>query len=92
MAARNSWGGQISKAAVFSVARKIASRDRLSWPRSLRQALTWARWKATMEAPDEFAQLRARGIFSPRDNSPEAKAHFKRLASNAGGSSHWGGR
>lgn len=92
MTARNPWGGEISKAAVFSVARKIASRDRLSWPRSLRQALAWAHWKAVHAAPDPYAAQRARGIFSPLDRSLEAAAHFKRIESRTGGSKYWGGR
>jgi hypothetical protein len=91
MAWRSPWQGKISKAAVLSVARKIASRDRLSWPRSLRQALTWARWKAVHDAPDPYAKQRARGIFSPLDLSPEAVEHFKRME-RGGGSKYWGGR
>lgn len=77
MAQRNPWGGQIAKAAVFKVARRIAERERCGWAQALRQALTWAKWKTVHDAPaDEFAKLRARGIYSPRDASPEAERHF----------------
>lgn len=90
---RNPWGGKITKAAALSVARKIQARDGLTWARSLRRALEWARTKAAPPAAGaEFAALRARGIFSPRDPSPEAAAHFKAAARRAPGSHQWGGR
>lgn len=79
MTARKPWGGQISKAAVLSTARRIAERDRLSWPQALRRALAWARSKKGGEGSkpaDDYADARRRGIFSPRDKSPEALAHF----------------
>lgn len=80
MTTRNPWSGPISKAAVLSTARRIESREGLIWRQALRRALAWAKRKAdgnSGQAPaDEFAALRARGIYSPRDKSPEAERHF----------------
>lgn len=85
--ARAPWNGKIGKAAVLKVARDMAARDCLSWPRALRKALAWAKRKAKQpEAPaaDRYAALRARGQFSPLDQSKEAREHFAGVTATRG--------
>jgi hypothetical protein len=90
---RSPRGGSIGKPAALSVARKIATRDGLAWPRALRRALAWARSKAAQDAPEaRCAAMRGRGVYSPRDRSADAEAHFARLRRNGGGAQWWGGR
>jgi hypothetical protein len=86
MTKRTPWGGAIGKPAVLKVARSMQERDGLSWPRALRKALAWARRKAEGggKPADPHAALRARGIYSPRDRSPEAAAHFGARADKLG--------
>lgn len=84
----NPWGGKIGKAAVLSVARKVAAQDGLSWPLALRRALEWAKAKA---APaDPYASFRAAGVISPRDRSAQADA--MRTPCRGGALSQWAGR
>lgn len=94
---RNPWGGEVSRAAVLSLANRIKDRDGVSWAQALRKALTWARSKAgngeggnAAPPADPYAVLRARGVFSPRDTSPDAMAHFAARARL--GRNRWGGR
>jgi len=78
MRKRNPWGGSIGKSAVLSVARKVQAQDGVSWARALRKALAWAKRKAGGDAAplDPYASARSRGIYSPRDRSPDAQRHF----------------
>lgn len=93
MTQRNPWGGNIGKAAVLKVARKICERDGVSWLQALRQAQAWAKSKTAPQKPaDKYAALRRRGIVSPLDASADAAAHFARASRRSGGSKFWGGR
>jgi len=83
---RRPWGGNIGKPAVLKVARNMQASDGLSWPRALRKALAWARRKMSEgdKPADPYAALRARGIYSPLDKSPDAVAHFKSYGAKFG--------
>lgn len=76
------FGTSLTRRDVMRAAWRIRREDKLTMGDALRRAWRWARRKApasTAEPADPYAAQRARGIFSPRDNSPEAQAHFAAL-------------
>ncbi|MBI1186482.1 MAG: hypothetical protein GC206_04005 [Alphaproteobacteria bacterium] len=70
---RNPWGGQLTRAAVLKAAERIAREDKLERRAALRRALAWARRKAK---GDRYAAARAEGVYSPRNQSAEARDFF----------------
>jgi hypothetical protein len=76
------FGTQLTRRDVMKAAWRIRREDLLAMGHALRRAWAWARRKGAallQRLADPYAVARARGIFSPRDRSPEAKAHFDAL-------------